>query len=62
MTQTEQPQANKPKTKHHAPKAVGVYDRPEPKKRSPNLIVAVAVLILLSLLAFWLMPMLFGGA
>ena len=62
MTQSEQSQQPQEDSETHPlgpPKAIGVYDRP-PSKRTPSgLLIAVIAIILLSLLAFWLVPMLF---
>jgi len=61
MTQPEQPQKseNNDQQPPVPPKMIGVYDRPESKKVSNGLITALVVIILLSLLAFWLVPILF---
>ena len=61
MTQPEQPQKreNSDKQPLDPPQAIGVYDRPESKKGPTGLIIALVVIILLSLLVFWLAPNLF---
>jgi hypothetical protein len=61
MTQPEQPQ--KPENSDGQPlvlpKTIGVYERPESKKAASALIIALVVIILLGLLAFWLVSNLF---
>jgi hypothetical protein len=60
MTQLEQPQKSENNDQQPVPpKMIGVYDRPESKKVPTGLITALVVIILLSLLAFWLAPILF---
>jgi len=61
MTQPEQVQKpeNSDKQPLVPPKMIGVYDRPESKKVPTGLITALVVIILLSSLAFWLVPILF---
>ena len=61
MTQPEQSQQPQDSGNYPPgpPKAIGVYDRPPSKKIPSGLLIAVVLIILLSLLAFWLVPMLF---
>ena len=61
MTQPEQSQQPADNDNHTTglPKTIGVYERPQPKKTPVALIIAVVFIILLSLLAFWVVPLLF---
>jgi hypothetical protein len=61
MTQPKQSQ--KPEEKNDnppgLPKTIAVYERPSSKKVSIALMITLGVIILLSVLAFWLLPALF---
>jgi hypothetical protein len=61
MTQPEQSSQSQDSNDYPSgpPKAIGVYDRPQSQKTPSTLIIAIVFIMLLSLLALWLVPMLF---